>query len=81
MAKRYDVVATIKFKKQDGSEGKSYSRCGSAWEGDKGISVKLDTVPVSKDWDGWLNLYEPKPKDAAKGPQETQNEDADPVPF
>lgn len=66
MAKRYDVVATIEYEKKDGTAGKSYVRCGSAFEGDKGISIKLDSVPVSPDWNGWLSLYEPREEGARK---------------
>lgn len=81
MAKRYDVVATMKFTKKDGTEGKSYTRCGAAFEGDKGISIKLDSVPISPDWDGWLSLYEPKEKEAAKPAERSASEDDGPIPF
>jgi len=84
MAKRYDVVATLKFTKKDNTEGKSYVRCGTAFDGDKGIRIKLDAVPISPEWDGWLNLYEPKAKegDAAKPttPKAGNDDDSD-LPF
>lgn len=84
MSKRYDVVATLRFTKRDGTEGKSYARCGTAFEGPKGISIKLDSVPVSKDWDGWLSLYEPKEKAAEPAnaaPARRADRDDEPIPF
>jgi hypothetical protein len=78
--KRFDVVATI-IETRDGEEKKRYQKCGAAWEGPKGINIKLDAIPVGQGWSGWLALYEPKEKEqtapAAKG-----NQDADvDLPF
>lgn len=73
--KRWDVVATLRYTKRDGTEGKQYLRCGTAFEGDKGISMQLDAIPL-RDWDGWLSLYEPKQKDAPK-----TSANGDDVPF
>lgn len=63
MAKlKYEVVATVGSypDKQTGEQKKKYQRIGSIFEGDKGFSLKLDCVPVGKEWNGWASLFEPK---------------------
>lgn len=63
--KTHDVVATVgSYKTSSGEEKKRYVHCGSAFTNDEGqISIKLDSVPVSPEWSGWLSLYVPKPRD------------------
>jgi hypothetical protein len=62
MKKKYDLVATIgKYKNRDGEEKKRYTNVGSVFEDDEGrISIKLDTIPVTPEWSGWLSCYVPK---------------------
>lgn len=59
MAKRtHDVVATIGKYVKDGEEKKRYLTVGSAFTSENGsISIKLDAVPVSPEWSGFLSLY------------------------
>jgi hypothetical protein len=56
MAKRkFDVCVA------DRSGDKTYWRkIGVVLEGDKGLSLKLEAVPVG--WDGWASFFEPKAK-------------------
>lgn len=63
MSKRYDVVAAIPYER-NGEKKTQFVRCGAAFDGAKGISIKLDSIPCAG-WDGWLRLYEPKPKEGA----------------
>lgn len=80
--KRFDVVATFEYEKRDGTTGKRYLRVGTAFEGDKGISLKLDSSPISKEWDGWLRLYEPKERDEQpKREPQRSTDDFDDTPF
>lgn len=54
----HDVVATIGKYTHAGEEKKRYANVGSAFTDDQGrISIKLDTVPVSPEWSGFLSLY------------------------
>ena len=63
MRKIYDVVATV-GKRKDGKN--NYVKVGVVLEGDKGLSMKLESIPCGNEWNGWLNFYEPKPRgDAA----------------
>lgn len=59
--KKFDVVATIgKYTDHQGNEKKRYQNVGAAFEDDKGrLSIKLDTIPITPDWSGWLACYEP----------------------
>lgn len=66
--KTHDVVATVgTYKDGQGAEKKRFMNCGSAFTDEGGrISIKLDTVPVSPDWSGWLSLYVPKEKEFSR---------------
>jgi hypothetical protein len=62
MKKKYDAVATVgKYTAKDGTEKKRYLTVGAVFESDEGkLSLKLEGVPVSPDWSGWISFYEPK---------------------
>lgn len=62
MRKKYDAVATIgSYRNKAGEEKKRYITCGSVFEGDDGrLSLKLDAVPTSPEWTGWVAFYEPR---------------------
>lgn len=87
--KVYDVVATVgEYKTNDGTVKKRYLTCGAVFQGDKGMSIKLEALPVGKEWSGWLSLYEPKQSDykprqaAPPQPQSNQSSDEyDDIPF
>lgn len=69
MAKKlYDAVATIgEYKDRNGETKKRYINVGSVFENDKGsLSLKLDSVPVSPEWSGWISFYEPKERDQSQ---------------
>ena len=60
-AKRtHDLVATVGeyTNRQTGETKKRYQNCGSAFTNDDGnISIKLEALPLSKEWSGFLSLY------------------------
>lgn len=54
------IVATIGTYKdrQTGEEKKRYLTVGKAFTDDQGrVSLKIDAMPVSPEWSGWLSLY------------------------
>lgn len=55
----HEVVATIgEYKNRDGETKKRYIKVGAAFTSDDGnISIKLDAVPLSNEWSGFLSLY------------------------
>ena len=77
MAKRYDIMAPRK-----GRDKTFWTRIGTAFEGDKGIQLIFDALPLP-DAEGRCvaNLFEPRERDT--GSQQTrQTEDLDDsVPF
>jgi hypothetical protein len=92
----HDIVATLgEYKAADGSKKKRYHTCGKAFTNDQGqISLKLDALPCSPEWSGWLSLYpvqehaapRPDPRPAPRAmpppPVETAEEDPDDdIPF
>lgn len=76
MKKKYDVCY-----KQEGKDGKGYwKQIGVVLEGDKGLSLKLEVVPLG--WNGFAGLFEPKPKEdtADSGIKRSKDVDED-IPF
>lgn len=62
--KKFDAVATIgKYTDRQGNEKKRYVTVGSVFEDEQGrLSLKLDAVPCSQEWGGWVAFYDPKPR-------------------
>jgi hypothetical protein len=73
MEKVYDaVVVTGEYQDSSGQTKKRYMNVGVVLKGDKGLSLKLEAVPVN--FNGWINFYEPKPREngrAATQPQQS----------
>jgi len=84
MSKKFDVVAiTGKYTDRDGNEKIRYVTIGAVIETSKGLSLKLEAVPVG--WDGWAGLYEPKAREDASArrpaPARGGRDDRDEPPF
>lgn len=85
MARRYDICAPRK-----GKDDKTFwHRIGTAWEGDKGIQLVFDSLPIP-DADGRCaaNLFEPREdraksagNDQAQSRQRSQSNDIDDAPW
>lgn len=61
--KVYDAVATVGTYKdrQTGEEKKRRVNVGAVFENDQGqLSMRLEMVPVGKEWSGWISFYEPR---------------------
>jgi len=70
MGIKYEVVANGgTYTNKNGEEKKRWVKCGVVMENDRGLSLKMESVPVG--WDGWAILSEPREK--------PQNDDS--VPF
>jgi hypothetical protein len=65
--KTHDAVATVgTYKDRNGNEKKRYINIGSVFTDDEGRqSLKLDSVPVTPEWSGWVSFYEPKEREAS----------------
>ena len=57
---------------KDGEEKTRWLKCGIVLETDKGLRVKIESIPV--EWDGWLNVFD-KEKPATKPVQQTSESD------
>jgi len=59
MSKIYDLL----WKRSEDREGRArWEKIGVLIDKGAKLSIKLDLIPVSKDWDGWLVVSERKPK-------------------
>jgi len=78
MKKKYDAVATVgKYPAKDGTEKKRYITVGAVFESENGkLSMKLESVPTSPEWSGWISFYEPKPYGGG-----ANQEESDSIPF
>lgn len=78
MRKKYDIVATVgKYTDRNtGEEKKRYQSCGAVFEDDKGrLSIKLDTIPITPEWSGWLSCFDPDRKNQGQSaPPRTQDD-------
>jgi hypothetical protein len=95
MKKIRDVVYAEKYTTGNGEEKTRYTNCGALLDRDDGsLTIKMEAIPVG--FTGWLNCYEPKPKDGdqpqRQGRQQTQRPsrtsapagddfDSDAIPF
>lgn len=90
--KIYDAVATVGTYQKDGKEKKRYLTVGAVFKHDDGgMSMKLEALPVSKDWSGWLSFYEPKafgdsgnastPRARESAPAASESQDDSDIPF
>lgn len=71
----YDAVATIgKYTDKQGNEKKRYLSVGKVFESEGGgLSLKLDSVPVTPEWSGWISFYVPKDSKEQSPTQEQHN--------
>lgn len=64
MALLYEVFARTGEYEQDGETRARWLKVGAVFETRAGkLALKLEAVPASKDWDGWLSLFEPKERE------------------
>ena len=76
MAKiKFDIVVTRTDPKSD---KKFRTNIGRVFENDRGLSIKIDTIPLN--WDGWAGLWEPREKASNTFKLDGKSIDED-VPF
>ena len=83
LKKTHDAVyAGEKYTDREGNEKTRYVNVGALFARDDGsLTMKLESLPIG--FNGWINFYEPKPRDGEQRSQRqvTQQEDSDSVPF
>jgi hypothetical protein len=74
MRKIFDAVATVgEYTNRAGEKKKRYQNVGAIFEDDEGrMSMKLEALPVSPAWSGWISFYEPKAPAGAPAGSERQ---------
>lgn len=72
---RYEAVASLG---KDKNGKMRYQKVGAVFESDKGLSLKLDCLPVgAPEWNGWISLYVPKDKSDRPAPAKGKPADFD----
>jgi hypothetical protein len=80
----HDIVATVgSYVDSSGQDKKRYQKVGAAFTDDEGrISLKVDAVPCSPQWSGWLSLYPKKQELQSPAPNTDPVRDGqDDIPF
>lgn len=64
MKQQYDIkFAARKYTTQNGEEKTYWSQHGTMWiEGEK-VTIKLDSIPQSANWDGYFKAFLHRPKE------------------
>jgi hypothetical protein len=63
----YEVIATTgTYTNRDGQEKKRWQKIGVVMQTAKGLTLKMESVPVG--WDGWAPLADPRRKDEDDAP-------------
>lgn len=81
MRKIYDaVVVTGEYQDRQGNTKKRYLTVGAVFEGERGMSLKLEALPVS--FNGWISFY-PVREQSETRRQPSPRRDPDPqgAPF
>ncbi len=50
----------VSTNKTSGEEKVYWEKCGVLFEGEKGIKIKIDAMPIN--WDGWLYAFSAEEK-------------------
>lgn len=77
------AVATVgKYTDRNGQEKNRYLTVGGMFKRDDGsVCMKLDTVPVGPDFNGWISFYDlDDQQQAQQAPQPPMGDDSD-LPF
>ena len=70
---KYELIAkTGTYTNKAGEEKNRWMKCGVVMETARGLSLKLEAVPIGSD--GWFILSEPKPADKPKPAQDIQED-------
>jgi hypothetical protein len=70
MGKKFDLVAVTGTYEVNGETKKRYANCGAVFEKEDGsLSVKIESLPVGTEWNGWLSMYEPQQRQQQGGQQ------------
>lgn len=75
----HKILATVgTYKDGEGNEKKRYVQCGVAFTDEQGrVSLKMDAMPVSPEWSGWLQLF---PMDDDRREQSPPRQQTRPAP-
>lgn len=72
--KTHDIVATVGKYKVGDEEKKRFANCGSVFTDDQGrMSLKIDSIPVTPEWSGWLSLYPVEGREERQQRPQTQS--------
>lgn len=77
MKKTHDAVyAGEKYTDREGNEKTRYINVGALFARDDGSqTMKLESLPIG--FNGWINFYEPKPKEGGQRQQPANNDFSD----
>ena len=74
-SERREVKAIVRKYEKDGEEKNYYMTVGTAWVSEHGskISIQLDAIPVSEDWNKKLYVFKPYESKEESGYEKAKN--------
>ena len=80
MKQQYDIkFAARKYTTQSGEEKTYWSQHGTMWiDDEKGVTIKLDSIPQSANWDGYFKAFPHRPKEEREVRRPVMDDD---MPF
>lgn len=79
MKVKFEAMAKNGSYVKDGQEKTKWHKCGVVLEGDKGMSLKIESLPVN--FDGWLSFFEPRDTVKPMPSKPTKFDDLNEPPF
>lgn len=76
---KYDAVCKAGTYKKGGEEKTRYHKVGVVFESEKGLSLKVESLPVG--FDGWISFYEPQQRGESKPASKASGELESDIPF
>lgn len=83
MSVKYEVLAsTGKYTDKNGQEKSRWTKCGIVMETKNGgLALKMESMPVGNEFNGWFTLAEPRPRDQQPAKSGGLADMADDPPF
>jgi hypothetical protein len=86
MTKKYDIKYAFRKYESLGEQKTYWTTHGTLWVDDNGkMKIKINSVPVVANYEGWYEVYEQEPKEPYQQRQQpkkfSKDSDSDDVPW
>lgn len=76
MKPTHNLVFSEKYENKDGEEKRRYTTVGKLFRREDGsVTIKLETLPISPQFNGWLSVYKIEPRDSGEKEYQQQQQE------